>query len=961
MPVDWTIEEGADGSRTVWLSEHEPMNRLKGMVGIRLYPGRSIVEARVRLFNRTPYVQTFLWWANVAARVHDRYQSFFPPDVTYVADHAKRAMSTFPIARGVYYGVDYGARPPAEADLSWYRNIPVPTSYMAMGSEADFFGGYDHAAEAGFVHVADHSISPGKKQWTWGNDEFGHAWDRNLTDRDGPYVELMAGVYTDNQPDFSFLAPYENRSFSQAWYPIQRIGPVQQATVDAALSLRAEGRRARVGACASCDLPGARLRLIDRDGRVVAERTGDLRPGEPLLTEAELADGVLESDLRASLLAADGRELVACAAVVPESGQLPEPASAPPTPREVPTVEELYLTGLHLEQYRHATSDPEPYWREGLRRDPGDARCNTALGRWHLRRGEFRPAERHLRRAIERLTRRNPNPYDGEAYYQLGVVLRFQGRDGEAARALGKATWNAAWRAPALHLLAELSARRGDLLRALEQLDACLVANPEDTSAADLRASLLRSCGRPDEALAAAEGVLARDPLDAWALRERRLARRWLDVADGGARAEAAPRRDDVQAHLDLALDYAAAGLWTDSIGVLEPLLPATDQDPVHPLVHYYLGWLHRRSGDGERADRHARLARRMPADRCFPARLEEIAILEHAIARDPGDARALHYLGNLLYDRRRYREAIACWEHARDLDPTFPTTLRNLGIAEFNVRRRPHRAHARYEAAFAADPTDGRVLYELDQLEKRLNVAPSARLARLERHPELVDGRDDLGAEYATLLNELGRSADALAYLLGRRFHPWEGGEGLVSGQYVVARLRLGRDALARAEAAAALEQFEAALVYPPNLGEGKHLLTPDNETWLGIGDALSALGRDAEAGEAWQRASGPAPARDEPNVVTAWRAEALERLGRPAEAEGLLRDLLRAARRRRRAEVRLDYFATSLPSFLLFDDDLAARNDVDCRYLIGLARLGLGQRRAALRMLRAASELDV
>ena len=103
MQVHSAIEEHSDGSRTVWLSEHDPMLRMKGMVGVRLSPGKAIVEARVRLYNRTPLPQTFLWWANVAVRVHDQYQAFFPPDVTYVADHAKRAVSTFPVARKSYY------------------------------------------------------------------------------------------------------------------------------------------------------------------------------------------------------------------------------------------------------------------------------------------------------------------------------------------------------------------------------------------------------------------------------------------------------------------------------------------------------------------------------------------------------------------------------------------------------------------------------------------------------------------------------------------------------------------------------------------------------------------------------------------------------------------------------------------------------------------------------------------
>ena len=140
--------------------------------------------------------------------------------------------------------VKSGCRIPEYApnDLSFYANIPVPTSYMCMGSQEDFFGGYDYAAQAGIVHFANHHISPGKKQWTWGNHEFGYAWDRNLTDADargefGPYIEIMAGVYTDNQPDFSFLQPGETKSWSQYWYPIQKIGPAQHANLDAAVSL----------------------------------------------------------------------------------------------------------------------------------------------------------------------------------------------------------------------------------------------------------------------------------------------------------------------------------------------------------------------------------------------------------------------------------------------------------------------------------------------------------------------------------------------------------------------------------------------------------------------------------------------------------------------------------------------------------------------------------------------------
>ncbi len=240
------------------------MNRMKGMHGICLHPGKAYLEVKARVYNRTPYPQTFLWWANVAARVHEDYQSFFPPDVRHVADHAKRAMSAFPLCGGRYYGVDYAGRarrgvPAGEVpaqfapragraphDLSWYANIPVPTSYMALGSSEDFFGGYDHAREAGVVHIANHHVAPGKKQWTWGNQEFGYAWDRNLTEADGPYIELMAGAYTDNQPDFSFLMPGETSDLEPVLVPdpTDRAGPAGEPGCGGE---PAGGRAARAG------------------------------------------------------------------------------------------------------------------------------------------------------------------------------------------------------------------------------------------------------------------------------------------------------------------------------------------------------------------------------------------------------------------------------------------------------------------------------------------------------------------------------------------------------------------------------------------------------------------------------------------------------------------------------------------------------------------------------------------
>lgn len=109
---------------------------------------------------------------------------------------------------------------------------------MAINSKYDFVGGYEENVEAGLLHVADHHVNAGKKQWTWGCGDFGQAWDRNLTDEDGPYIELMTGMYCDNQPDFTWLQPYEEKEWKQYFMPYSAVGMVKNATKEAIVTLK---------------------------------------------------------------------------------------------------------------------------------------------------------------------------------------------------------------------------------------------------------------------------------------------------------------------------------------------------------------------------------------------------------------------------------------------------------------------------------------------------------------------------------------------------------------------------------------------------------------------------------------------------------------------------------------------------------------------------------------------------
>jgi len=982
LPVDFEIEEHADGSKTIWCSDHDPMCRMKGMHGICLHPGRAYLELKVRAHNRTPFTQTFLWWANVATRVHEAYQSFFPPDVYYVADHARRSMSEYPLCQDHYYGVNYGERgrrgvPPAERpahfippncggkapvdyapnDLSYYANIPVPTSYMCMGSREDFFGSYDYAAQAGIIHYANHHISPGKKQWTWGNHEFGYAWDRNLTDADargefGPYIEIMAGVYTDNQPDFSFLQPGETKSWSQYWYPIQQIGPAQHANLEAAISLHVPKGELQLGVAVTSKQPQAVVTITGK-GKQLARIKRDLSPAKPLVEKIKLPKGVVQTDLLIDVSDQAGRELISYQPKPRVKGEVPPPATEPPNPADIASTDELYITGLHLDQYRHATRSPALYWREALRRDPLDARCNNAVGLWHLRRGEFTEAEKHFRKAIERLTRRNLNPYDCEAYYNLGLCLRCLNRDAEAYGSFYKATWNQAWAAAGYHALAEIDCVREDWVTAAEHINRSLRFDMDNLRARNLKVIVFRKLGHADEGNVFLQGTLKLDPLDWWArhLNHEKLA-------------------CDLQTQLDLAHDCTRAGFLAEAIEVLKNAgavprdLPDQSWGAL-PLVHYTLGWLEEKRGDMKAALKHFKRAAALPPDYCFPARLEEIAVLKSAIRANPADARAPYYLGNLFYDRRRHGEAIHLWDRSAKLDGSFSIVWRNLGIGYFNICKQPAKARTAYDKAFKSNPDDARLLYERDQLWKRLGDKPEKRLRELKKHLDLVERRDDLSIELCALYNQTGQHAKALKLVTSRQFQPWEGGEGGPLGQHVRAQLALGRAALVNGDFATARLHFEHALTSPRNLSEAKHLLANQSDIHYWLGCACADLGDDKSARHHWLAAANFKGDFQEMSVrafseMTYYSALSWEKLGRRGKAGKLLRDLLACARKLQKATAKIDYFATSLPTMLLFNDDLQFRQETTALFLQAQAQLGMSKKTKAKSLLQIVLQRD-
>ena len=954
MPVDSTIVENEDGSVTVWVNEMERMFHQKGMAGFTLRPGCAYLEIQGRVSNRTPLPQTFLWWANPAVEVNDAYQSVFPPDVNAVFDHGKRAVSSFPIATGTYYKMDYSAG----VDISNYKNIFVPTSYMAVNSKYDFEGGYENDTHGGMLHVARHQFSPGKKQWTWGNGDFGRAWDRNLTDEVNkddsllkpgfrPYIELMAGVYTENQPDFTWLMPYEEKQFVQYFMPYREVGIVKQASKDFVVNIEEIADGQAQFKILATSKKTVRIVLDGEDGIAYYNKIVTLGPEDVLVETVKTGKEHL-ADLRLTIDRAEGQRkcpLLCWFAEPDEIRPIPDAAEAALSPQDTKTIDQLYLSGLHLEQYRHATWSALDYYEEALRRDPLDYRCNMQMGLWYLRRARFDKAESYLQTAVKVQKKRNPNPYDGEPLFYLGVVNKYLGKSQAAYDFFWKSTWNKAWADAGFYEAACISMADERWEDALDELERALISNSHNHQARALKATVLRKLGRKDQALTWIQESYRIDHFNYLCMVEEHL----LSNNDEPLNRMVKLMHGNIYNYHEIALDYMHAGLDKEAVLVLQTAISHHVEES--PLTYYYLAYL---SSITKSIEFWVK-ATQVSSDYCFPNRLEDAFILQELeFLPIVKDARAPYYLGCLYYDKRQYDLAIKNWEKSAKLDPSFPSVWRNLALARFNKQNKQDEALEYMERAFHLDENDARTLMELDQLYKRLHKSHQERLDFLLQYPELIQRRDDLVLEEVTLLNQLGRYEEAKEIIDNRTFHPWEGGEGKVSGQYQICRLEIAKQLLQKdANDRRARQLLEECLTFPPHLGEGKLYGAQDN-------DFLYFLGRYEEGTAGPTEPAAAMYYNDAKPDKIFYAALCYRKLGQEDKARGLFNKLINYGKQHIYEKVVMDYFAVSLPDLLIWEDSLDTKNLIHCKYMLALGYYGMGDQEKALRYLKEVEALD-
>ncbi len=826
MPVDFCLETEADGTAICWLSEHDPTDRTKGMVGIVLRPDASYFETRVKLSNRTPLEHPFLWWENAAVKIHPKYRLNFPPDVTWAHHHYDRSHTTFPIAKG-QYGAELFEEP---TDISWHGNTKSANSYFAAPSKFDFFGGYDYEKQCGVIHVANHHVSPGKKMFTWGYGRNADNWEAALTDTDGQYCELMAGSFTDDQPDFTWLAPYETKYFSQFWYPTQGIGYVTYANLDAAVSVEKEAGKLRL--ITTRVVENARFRAYDGE-QIVLDEVVSLKPAECLSFDAQFSD----AKYTVTLTAADGGELLRYTQITPDFVHIPKDNPGIPTPDQLTTAQELYIAGLHIDQYRDPTWKPDAYYLEALKYDPKHLSSLIAMGEYCYRTARFQEGLEYLNQAMAVQNRYDTNPKDGTAAYLTGLCLRALGKTEEAYDSFYKASWSYNAVSKAMTQLAAIDGCRGDYKNMKAHALQATEKEAQHPIAPCYAAIACWKLGDTSGALAILDSVLAQDRLNHLARFVR------LAVAGEPGKGFYATLRSNLsQTCLDVAFDLANAGQFDLAILALDGL------DAPSTMARYTLAALYETAGNADRAAVLRKSAAAAPIVEIFPYRLDEIPVLESAIRADAADGTAPYLLGCLLYDRRQYQKAAELWRRAVEAAPDFYIPYRNLAVACYSKLSRKQEALEWLKKAVALKPNDIQLLNEISFLMASVGVSGAERAAYIQENIP-ADASDDLVLELAKAYNDSGDYDRALDALMHHTFTPGEGGEFAIAETYMFGRFAAGRKALKQGDNEKALECFQSALQIPANLNASYWNESVTVPYRYYEAEALTYLGRTEEA----------------------------------------------------------------------------------------------------------------
>ncbi len=874
-PVDYKIIENEGGSKTIWIGETELRHRMSWAIGITLYPGKSYMEITGRLINSTSDNNSILYWSNVATHVDENYQIIFPQNTEFGTFHCKEYFCHWPITQEAYTGVEEYKN---GINASWWKNHPVGNSIFAYDLKDDFIAGYDHGRDAGTMIVGNHNIAKGGKFWSWGPNA---GWDTHiLTDHAGHYIELMAGAYSDNQPDYSWMYPYEVKTFSQYFYGIRNIGGVKKSSKKAALNLELSGEGKMLLGVNGTEKMNDLTVTVTRGDKTLFSEKIDIAPDVPFVKTVAVDNGVKEYEITMTLNDKNENQLLSYTPVKKDTSKpLPEIVEPPLLPGEIENNEECYLVGLRNLQFHNPFIKPTDYFMEVLRRDPGDTRANTQMGVYWRLRGDNEKAAMYLRKAIERQTKDYTRPKDCEAIYNLGLILKSEGKTEAAIDTLYRAVWNYTYNSAANYHLAQIYVSQGDFKMALERLNEAIIYNSNNLPAINLKSSILRIQGKTEEAKACIDKILVLDPLNAYVTYEKYLLK--------GDAYFSTLMRNNVESYLELAIDYWHNGFDDQTVELLKYI----DSKRQYPTVKLWLGYLADKVGNRSEAASYFKSALEMSTEYCNPFRLETISVLKKAKEYYPDNDKLYYYMGNILYDKQP-EKAMYEWDKCIEINPSFAMAWRNLGWANWKYTKNYAEAVKQYRKVIELDQTQPLFLEEIDQVYEAKGEEVQVRYDLLKSmHHICVKRYYPLAAEVIT--GTFIGDFDYVLDLLRNCYFPTREGIANFHDVYVNALLLAGQQKLAKGSYKEAIKLFDEAFKFPEN-HQVFYVDTRrprDAQIYYMIADAYDKMGNASKAQLNYKKAVAVNVRKTDYGY---WQALALKKIGKANEAEGLFKELV-------------------------------------------------------------------
>lgn len=830
-PVDVLIQEHTDGAASLVIGNIEQIFRTRWIVRLTLHPGRAYLDEQIRLYNPRDGVHPYYFWNCTAFYCLPGTRFIYP--MTLGTDHAGTSFYSWPIDNG--------------KDLTWLKNYDRPSSVFAYNCVFDFFGAYDVDLDRGIVQYANHNLLIGKKAWTWGQSGDGIVSQKALHEGNEQYIEVQSGPLL-TQADYGLLRPREAVAWREWWYPVHGLGDgFEYATRDVAFQTSRKPGEWELRMMATREIPHAEVRLVQGEHKLL-KKAVSLSPREAtVVTLPDPPEGAIEITL-----------LENANPIAAYTSPLPIPKVTPPDPHWLQvkpenqlTAEEKYLKGLLFDKQTNRPAARE-WYTKALAEDPQFVPALKGLAVLDFEAAKYTDAASNLEKALAR------DPDDGMAWYYLGAA-RLKLAQWEEARHCGyQAVRKLATAAQGYDLVGRASMNLGDPQFAVQAFQQAAALNPEDLKAFDHLILAMYAAGMHEEAYDLARKTMEADPLNlipraVMALRDETAMRNFAEQARSFVGEYDFEIMETCFAFTELGMIREAAQILR---GAYLMAIPERQQTPL-PL--YLAARLEAALGNDSAALQYLKQASRKSSDYVFPAHTEMIDamgldVLGYAIQKNPKDAKARLYRGNLLGALGSLEDAVIDWKKAADLDPSLSVAFRNLGLYEWRKNGNLDEAEADYRKAIKARPKDQTLYRDLAQILIQNQKRPQA-VALIEKMPR-KGLRNDLIEILSQAYVDEKQYDKAITLLDNSYFSNWET-RTVSRNVFVRAHIERGKLRMESQQFQKALDDFATALTYPEHLGVGRPAEPAIAEALFWKGKALAALGRIEEARAAWTEGS--------------------------------------------------------------------------------------------------------